>query len=131
MNNWIPFEKGTYLAEQAFLVTENNTSAALERTFIEIYTGRGGQLRLKGTGLVRNIFLVRLLDENDDLDLILDFGEEFKYRLKTPVINAGKVFSPDVKSHLQFVPDTPWTQITVSDFDTLLAQLKFLEPDKQ
>ena len=126
MSNWIPFEKGTYLAEQAFLVAEDNTSAALERTIIEIYTGRGGKLRLKGTGLVRNIFLVRLLEENDDLDLILDFGGEFKYRLKTPVITAGKVFSPDVKSHLQFVPDTPWIQLMASEFNALLSQLRFL-----
>lgn len=126
MSNWIPFDKGTYLAEQAFLVAADNTSAALENTFIEVYTGREGKLRLRGTGLVRNFFLVRLLEENDDLDLILDFGEEFKYRLKKPVITAGKVFSPDVKSHLRFIPDTPWTQIAESDFQTLLGQLNLL-----
>jgi hypothetical protein len=69
---------------------------------------------------------VELLEENDDLDLILDFGGEFKYRLKTPEISAGKVFSPNVKSSIQFTPSTPWHQIPESEFDVLLSQLKFL-----
>ena len=126
MKDWIPFENATYLAEQAFLVAEDNSAALLEQTIINVYTGSGGKRSLSGTGLVRNILLVELLEENDDLDLILDFGGEFKYRLQTPEISAGKVFSPNVKSSIQFTPSTPWHQIPESEFDVFLSQLNFL-----
>ena len=126
MKDWIPFENATYLAEQAFLVAEDNNAALLEQTIINVYTGSGGKRSFSGTGLIRNILLVELLEENDDLDLILDFGGEFKYRLKTPEISGGKVFSPNVKSSIQFSPTAPWNQIPVSEFDVFLKQLKFL-----
>ncbi len=126
MKDWIPFENATYLAEQAFLVAEDNSAVLLEQTIINVYTGSGGKRSLSGTGLVRNILLVELLEENDDLDLILDFGGEFKYRLKTPEISAGKVFSPNIKSSIQFTPTAPWHQIPESEFDVFLSQLNFL-----
>jgi len=126
MSDWIHFENATYLAEQAFLVAANNSAVLLEQTLIKVYTGGGGKRSLSGTGLIRNILLVELLEENDDLDLILDFGGEFKYRLKTPEISAGKVFSPNVKSSIQFTPSAPWHQIPESEFDVLLSRLKFL-----
>ncbi len=126
MKDWIPFENATYLAEQAFLVAEDNNAALLEQTIINVYTGSGGKRSFSGTGLIRNILLVELLEENDDLDLILDLGGEFKYRLKTPEISAGKVFSPNIKSSIQFSPTAPWHQIPESEFDVLLKQLKFL-----
>ena len=126
MKDWIPFEDATYLAEQAFLVATDNNAALLEQTIISVYTGSGGKRSFSGTGLIRNILLVELLEENDDLDMILDFGGEFKYRLKTPEISGGKVFSPNVKSSIQFSPTAPWHQVPVSEFDELLKQLKFL-----
>ena len=126
MKDWIPFENATYLAEQAFLVAADNNAALLEQTIINVYTGTGGKRSFSGTGLIRNILLVELLEENDDLDLILDFGSEFKYRLNTPEISGGKVFSPNVKSSIQFFPTAPWHQIPESEFDELLKQLKFL-----
>ena len=79
MGHWIPFENATYLVEQAFLVADDNTAALLEKTSIEVYTGRDGKKRLKGSSLVQNMLLVELLEENDDLDLILDLGKNFKY----------------------------------------------------
>ena len=126
MSDWIPFENATYLVEKAFLVANINTAASLERTSIEVYTGRGGKKKLTGGGLVQNTLLVELLEESDDLDLILDLGGEFKYRMKTPKLIAGKVFTPDVKSHLQFDPIAPWNQISASDFTRLMEGLKFL-----
>jgi hypothetical protein len=66
------------------------------------------------------------LEQNDDLDLILDLGDEFKYRMNAPRISAGKVFAPDVKSTLQFYPIAPWHQIPESDFEELLGRLKIL-----
>ena len=126
MKDWIPFEDATYLVEQAFLVAEDNSAALLEQTIINVYTGSGGKRSFSGTGLIRNILLVELLEENDDLDLILDFGGEFKYRLNTPEISGGKVFSPNIKSSIQFSPTAPWHQIPESEFDVLFNQLKFL-----
>jgi len=126
MSNWIPFENALYLAEQAFLIAEDNTAVALEKTVITVYTGKGGKQHLKGNGLVRNALMVELLEENDDLDLILDFGNEFKYRLTAPNITSGKVFAPDVKSTLQFVPTSPWNQIPESEFKILMGKLELM-----
>ena len=126
MSDWIPFENATYSVEQAFILAPDHTAAALEQALINVYTGKGGKKHLTGSGLVQNIHLVELLEENDDLDLIIDFGGEFKYRLKTPKISAGKVFSPNVKSSVQFSPISPWEQISESEFDELKHRLKFL-----
>jgi len=126
MSDWIPFENAIYLVERAFLVADDNTAALLEKTSIEVYTGRNGKKRLKGSGLVQNMLLVELLEENDDLDLILDLGENFKYLMKKPNITAGKVFTPNVKSHLQFDPVSPWEQISESEFTKLTNSFKLL-----
>ena len=126
MSDWIPFEDSTYMVEQAFVLAADKTSVVLEQTIITVYTGKGGKKRLSGTGLIRNILLVQLLEDHDDLDLILNLGGEYKYYLKTPDITAGKVFAPDIKSSLQFSPTTPWQQIPESEFDVLISQLKLL-----
>ena len=126
MSDWIPFENAIYLVERAFLVADDNSAALLEKTTIEVYTGRNGKKRLKGSGLVQNMLLVELLEENDDLDLILDLGENFKYLMKKPNITAGKVFTPNVKSHLQFDPVSPWEQISESEFAKLTNSFKLL-----
>ena len=126
MSDWIPFENATYLVEQAFLVADGNNAALLERTSIEVYTGRDGKKRLKGSGLVQNMLLVELLEENDDLDLILDLGDKLKYLIKTPRITGGKVFSPNTKSFIQFDPIAPWNEISESEFTKLKDELKFL-----
>ena len=126
MSDWIPFENATYSVEQAFVVAPDDTAALLEQALINIYTSKGGKKHLTGSALVQNIHLVELLEENDDLDLIIDFGGEFKYRLKTPKISAGKVFSPKVKSSVQFSPISPWEQLSESEFKALKHRLKFL-----
>lgn len=126
MSDWITFENAMYLVQQAFLVADDNTATMLEKTSIEVYTGRDGKKRLKGSGLVQNILLVELLEENDNLDLILDLGENFKYLMKRPNITAGKVFSPNVKSYLQFDPISPWKQISESEFTKLTNKFKLL-----
>ncbi len=109
------------------MVAPDKTAIVLEQALIKVYTSREGKRWLSGTGLMRNIQLVELLEENDDLDLILDFGGEFKFLLKKPEIKAGKVFSPKVKSSLQFSPVIPWLQIPEAEFDDMISQLKFLE----
>ena len=126
MKDWIPFENATYLVNQAFLVGGDNTAARLEKTSIEVYTGRDSKKHLKGSGLVQNMLLVELLEENDNLDLLLDLGENYKYLMKKPNITAGKVFTPNVKSFLQFDPVAPWEPISESEFTKLTTGFKLL-----
>ena len=126
MSDWIPFENASYQTEQAFIVSEDMTAVALEQTIVTVSTGSGGKKHLAGTGIVRNILLVEISEESDDLDLILDFGGEYKYRMKTPTISAGKVFSPTTKSSIRFSPVDPWHQVPEPEFEALLGQLKFL-----
>jgi hypothetical protein len=124
MENWIPFAEGQYLVDQALLVAADGQAVRLEEVIVEVYSDRRGQRYLKGRGRVRNVLLVELLDDSDNLDLLLDFGEEFKYRLKEPILQGGKVFAPDIKSVLQFTPQNPWQQIPPSEFENLMSRLQ-------
>ena len=126
MDNWIPFAEGEYLADQALLVADNQNAMLVEDAIIEVYANQRGQRYLKGRGRIRNILMVELHNDSDDLDLLLDFGDEFKYLLKVPNLQSGKVFSPDVKSMLQFTPQTPWLQLPLDEYDRLLSRLQIL-----
>jgi hypothetical protein len=128
MTNWIPFVEGEYLVEQAFLAAPDGSATTLENTIIEVYPDRQSIRHLKGHGRIRNLHMVELLEDSDDLDIILDLGDEFKYRLKQPELQSGKVFSPDAKSTLWFTPNSPWQQIPRDEFDELLSNLKLLSP---
>ena len=126
MDNWIPFGEGEYLLERALLVAVNDSAVAVDDVVVEVYADQRGQRYLKGRGRVRNILMVQLLEDSDDLDLLLDFGNEFKFLLKEPILHAGKVFSPDVRSVLQFFPQDPWHQIPPDEFDDLMSRLRLL-----
>ena len=126
MSNWIPFLEGEYTVEQAFIVAPDDSAMAVEDAVIEVFQGTGGQRQLKGSGRIRNILLVELLEDYDDLDLILDLGDEFKYRLKMPELQSGKFFAPDAKSTLHFRPAAPWEQISQADFETLISRFKLI-----
>jgi hypothetical protein len=126
MKNWIPFAEGEYLVERAWLVAEDYHALCLEEVIVEIYSDSQGRRYLKGRARVRNVLLVELLNGSDNLDLLLDFGEEFKYLLKAPSLQGGKVFSPGVKSVLQFTPQNPWQQIPEDEFKDLASRLRIL-----
>jgi hypothetical protein len=126
MNNWIPFSEGEYLVEQALLLAGQERAVSVEGVIVEIYSDRRGQRYLRGRGRVRNILMVELLEDSEDLDLLLDFGEDFKFLLKEPNLQVGKVFSPDVKSALQFTPKIPWRQIQQAEFGEVLSRLHIL-----
>lgn len=126
MENWIPLGEGEYLVEQALLVAANASAVAVDDVVVEVYADQRGQRYLKGRGRVRNVLMVELLEDSDDLDLLLDFGDEFKFLLKEPILQAGKVFSPDVRSVLQFFPQTPWRQIPQTEFDDLMSRQRLL-----
>ncbi|MBW2436474.1 MAG: hypothetical protein JRF29_04285 [Deltaproteobacteria bacterium] len=126
MSNWIPFLEGEYAVEQAFIVAPDDSAMAVEDASIEVFQDSGGQRRLKGSGRIRNILLVELLEDSDDLDLVLDLGDEFKYRLKKPKLQSGKFFSPDAKSTLHFRPAAPWEQIPQTDFENLISRFNVI-----
>jgi len=126
MSEWVPFKEGEYLVERAFLMAADGSAVDIEDAFIEVFTDRSGKRNIRGSGNIRNILLVELLDDNDEIDLALDLGQEFKYMLKNPMLRAGKVFSPDVRSTFQFVPRMAWQQVTEGDFEALFRGAKFL-----
>jgi hypothetical protein len=126
MSNWIPFLDGEYAVEQAFIVVPDGRAVAVEDAVIEVFPGSGGQRQLKGSGRIRNIHLVELLEDYDDPDLILDLGDEFKYRLKKPALQSGKFFAPDAKSTFHFRPAAPWEQIPQVDFESLISRFKVI-----
>lgn len=125
MSDWIPFDEGEYLVERAFLIGSEESGVLLEDAVIRVFVDRAGRRQMSGGCRVRNILIVELLDEYDDIDLALDLGGEFKYLLRDPVIRSGKVFSADVKSTLQFFPKRPWEQITEKEFEALWSRLRF------
>ena len=127
MASWIPFVEGEYIVEQAFIIAPDDRAVAIENAVVEVYTAPGGDRRLKGSGRLRNILLVELLEVSDDLELVLDLGEEFKYRLIKPDFQAGKFFSPDAKSTVQFRPSVPWKHISQADFERLMSRLTILD----
>ena len=126
MNNWIPFSDGEYLVDVALLVAGEDCAVTVEDVIVEVYSDKRGQRYLRGRGRIRNILMVELLEDSDELDLLLDFGEEFKFLLKVPILKVGKVFSPDVKSTLQFIPKIPWHQIQQAEFEDILSRLHIL-----
>jgi len=125
MDEWIPFAEGRYLAERAVLLADTERAVEIEEAIIEVSEGRGGR-RLQGRGRVRNAQLVQLLDEGDDVDLLLDLGGEFKYRLGRPEIQGGKVFTPGIKSFIQFRPRQPWEQVPEAEFNSLMSRVRIL-----
>ena len=127
MENWIPFAEGEYLVDKAFLITANQTAVRVEDAVIEVYPGPQDRRYLKGRGRIHNMLMLELLDDSDDLDMLLDFGDEYKYLLKVPNLQSGKVFSPGVKSILQFTPLTPWQQIPQDEYNSLLSRLRILD----
>jgi hypothetical protein len=126
MSDWIPFKEGSYLVEQAFLMTPDYKAVTLEEAIIDIYLDRQNKRQMQGRGLVRNVLVVQLLEDHETIDFLLDLGDEFKYVLRNPSFKAGKVFSPDTKSLLRFAPTSPWEHIPESEFAGILSRLELL-----
>ena len=127
MENWIPFADGNYLAERAFLLSSDNSAVDLSDTVIEVKSDAAGLRQMRGRGRIQNLLMVTLLEVSDDLDLVFDFGDEYKFRLPAPNVQGGKVFAANVKSMLQFHPVNPWTQLPIGEYEELLDGIKFLE----
>ncbi len=127
MKQWVPFAEGEYVVERALLVAPDGHAVVVADAFIEVYTNPRGERGIRGSGNMRNILLVELMDDHDEIDLLLDLGREFKYLLKNPELKAGKVFSPDVTAAFQFSPRSPWQRLAEADFEDLWSGARFLD----
>ena len=127
MDEWIPFEEGEYWVEQAYLVSSDKSAIALENPVIEICKSPQGKRYLKGQGMAYNLLVVELLEDDETLDLLLDLGGEFKYFIAAPKISSGKFFTPDIKSTLQFSPQTPWQQLPPEKFREEVQKLRRID----
>ena len=65
MSDWVPFEKGTYGTERAFLVAPDGCAVELWDTIVEVYQGQAGARQVKGRCFVSNLLVVELLEENE------------------------------------------------------------------
>lgn len=123
MAHQILIEEGVYPAEEAFLLTSGQTGMVLENTGIEVYLDRAGQRCVRGHAQAVNLSLVQLLEDHDEVDMLFDLGGQFKYLMKAPVLKAGKVFSPDVKSIIHFVSQSPLEKLPEDDYRRIRDQL--------
>lgn len=127
MNDWIPFKEGLYEAERACLLSGQGSAVFLEDPVVSVFLDAKGRRQMTGQCRVQNVLLVALLDEDDALDLALDFGGKFKYLLKDPILQGGKLFTPHVRSTLQFMPRNPWEKVSTEAFEALWSGLHFVE----
>ena len=126
MEDWIPFEEGKYAVTRAVLTSAANNAVQLAEPVLEIYTGRFGKRQLRGFALVQNTALVDLHEDGDEIDLLLDLGADYRFLMENPVLQGGKVFSPNIRSVIHFYPRSPWRSLSVEDFETRLEALSYL-----
>ncbi len=125
--DWIPFAEGRYAIARAFLVRASQpVGIPLEEAVLEVAEGRAGRRSLSGRGRLRPLLLVELLEEGEDLELWLDLGAGFKYRMSAPRIQSGKVFTPGISSFLQFLPSRPWEPVEEPEFERFVSRLRLL-----
>jgi len=124
MDNWIPFGQGTYAVDRAYIFAPDFKALALAQPHIDVHEGQGGRRSLVGRGKAANALLVELLEDHDHLDIVLDLGPPFTFWLKSPDIQAGKVFTPGVVATIQFVPQGPWQVLSADAFQDLLGRLR-------
>ena len=122
MKQWIPYREGEYLVVRGFLVSPDDGIEPMENAMIEIYVDAAGLRQLRGSCRVENYNVVALLEDHNTLDLILDLGEDIIYRLPAPELTAGKVFTPGVRSTMQFTPTVPWHPVSPEALDALLEK---------
>jgi hypothetical protein len=129
VTDWIPFEDGRYSVPEAFLLTSGNAAVTLHRPYIEIFTGRTGKRWLKGGSLVQNFLMVELMEDSDDLNILINAGEGFGFLMQSPEIQAGKVFSPSVRSSLKFMPTKPWLPLTPTEYRQMKSTITLISPE--
>jgi hypothetical protein len=126
MDQWLNIGEGKYLASRVLLVAQDRSATEMIDTVINIYRDHRGIRRLKGQGFVNSLAVIELLEASDDLDVLLDLGEGFKYRLNAPILSGGKIFTPGVKSSMVFIPSQPWDSLSEKDYCTTVESLTLI-----
>ncbi len=127
MAHWISLEEGKYLVESAFLLAADRSAVTLDDALLEVYLTGARERRLRGSAMVMNILMVQLLEDNDELDLLLNLGDGFHYLLREPLLRAGKVFAPDVKSLLQFIAQGPSQKLGGEEYQSIRSGLVLID----
>jgi hypothetical protein len=128
MAHWIYIEEGTYVVDAAFLFTSAHMAAPLEDAVMEVYLDGTQERRVRGSGLAVSAQIVELLEDHDDIDLLIDLGDEFRYILRSPVIRSGKALAPDVKSLMQFVAQGPLQRLSNDEYADIRSRMTLIEP---
>lgn len=127
----IPFREGTYLIEAAYLITPQKRTLELTEGILEVYKDTLGTKYLRGRAFVHNTLMVALLEEEESLDLILDLGLGFRYRIPQPRLQAGKVFEPRTRSIMHFAPSAGLVPLADADYEALLSTVTLLSPEDE
>jgi hypothetical protein len=128
MAHWISIEQGVYLIDSAYVFNPAHQAVALEDGVLEVYLDGDDERRVRGQAMMVNRSLVDLLEDHDELDLLLDLGEGFHYLVKDPVIRAGKVLAPDVKSLAYFAAQGPLEKLAASEYHRIKGRLAVIAP---
>ncbi|MHC1742114.1 MAG: hypothetical protein AB9873_03665 [Syntrophobacteraceae bacterium] len=125
MAHYTMIEEGSYPTEAAFLYTADNNAVSLEDGLIEVYLNGDNERRLRGSGRAYNRLIIELLEDHDDMNLLLDLGDSFRYVLDAPVIRAGR--SLDAMGLIHFTAENPIRKLDGKAFEELRSGLHVLE----
>lgn len=121
MAHFTMIEEGSYPIESAFLYTADNNAVSLEEGMIEVYLNGDNERRLRGSGRAYNRLIVDLLEDHDDMNLLLDLGESFRYVLDAPLVRAGR--SLDAMGLIHFAAESPVRKLDAKDFESIRSHL--------
>ena len=111
--------EGLYEADHAYLVDPSRRRLELRSATFEIYADAQGRKHLRGRSLVANVGFVEILEDTDRVDLVLSFFGDYFLWLEDPVIQAGKMFTPETESSLIFREGRQTSFVTQEHFEEL------------
>ena len=115
----VDLPEGLYEVDRAYLVDPSHRRLELRRGSFEIFADAKGRKHLRGRSFVTNVAFVELLEDTDTVDLVLSFFGEYFLWLENPVIQVGKMFTPDTESSLIFREGKRTSFITREQFEQL------------
>lgn len=113
--------EGLYEVDRAYLVDPSHRRLELRSATFEIYADAQGRKHLRGRSLVTNVAFVDMLEDTETVDLVLSFFGEYFLWLENPVIQAGKMFTPETESSLIFREGKQISFITREQFEELVG----------
>ncbi len=117
--------EGTYIIEEAYIVTEDLARhVPMKDAFLEVQREPSNKLTVHGKATVRNASIVELLEEYEKLDIVIDMGEGFKFYLRNPIIQGGKVFSPNILSTIRFMPTESFELLQDGEYKKIKTYLE-------